>query len=152
MTTIRAMGLMLLGALLAAPVAAQSARADDVRGPQTFEVRMVDKGPTRFVFEPADITVHPGDRIVWVQTGVMPHNVEFAEAPEAGGLEAIPSSPFLTTRGQTFELVIDDRFVPGNYDYICTPHVDMGMKGTIEVLPAETEPVNGNGTNQETES
>jgi plastocyanin len=144
MTTIRAMGLMLLGALLAAPVAAQGARADDDRGPQTLEVRMVDKGPTRFVFEPAEVTVRLGDRVVWVQTGVMPHNVEFAEAPEAGNLEAIPSSPYLTTRGQTFELVIDGRFAPGVYTYICTPHVGMGMKGTIEVLPAEIEPVNGN--------
>lgn len=146
MTTIRGMGLMVLGVLLAAPVAAQGALAGDVRGPQTLEVRMVDKGPTQFVFEPADITVRLGDRVVWVQTGVMPHNVEFAEAPEAGSLEAIPSSPFLTTRGQTFELVIDGRFAPGVYTYICTPHVGMGMKGTIEVLPAEMEPVDGNGS------
>lgn len=136
MGTARLLGLTLFGTLLVAPATAQADFADDPEG-RTIEVRMVDKGPTEFVFEPAEVTVSPGDRIVWVQTGVMPHNVEFTAAPESFDLSGLPTSPFLTTRGQRYELVIDDRFGTGQYDYICTPHVTMGMSGTIRVVPAE---------------
>lgn len=137
MATTRLWGLALVGTLLAAPAAAQEEFADGKEG-QTIEVRMVDKGPTEFVFQPAAVTVRPGDRIVWIQTGVMPHNVEFTSAPGTFDPSGLPASPFLTTRGQRYELVIDDRFGTGRYEYICTPHVSMGMSGTIEVVPAES--------------
>lgn len=137
MTATRMMGLTLLGVLLAVPAAAQEDWAAEAER-RTIEVRMVDKGPSEFVFEPAEITVRPGDRVVWVQTGVMPHNVEFTAAPESSDVSGLPRSPFLTTRDQRYELVIDDRFGAGQYEYICTPHVTMGMKATIKVVPAET--------------
>ena len=137
MTATQMVGLTLVGVLVTVPAAAQGGFAGDTEG-QTIEVRMVDRGPSEFVFEPAEITVRPGDRVVWVQTGVMPHNVEFTAAPESSDVPGLPRSPFLTTRDQRYELVIDDRFGTGQYEYICTPHVTMGMSGTIKVVPAET--------------
>ncbi|NIP80576.1 MAG: hypothetical protein GWM90_15685 [Gemmatimonadetes bacterium] len=128
------MGWVFPGLLLAAPLAAQGSGPAAELEPATIEVRMVDKGPTRFVFEPADIQVRPGDRVVWVQAGVMPHNVEFTEGPPEFAIAGVPASPFLTMKGQRWELVIDERFEAGRYAYICTPHVAMGMRGTIEVL------------------
>lgn len=128
----------LLATLLAAvPVAAQEVATADAPEARVIEVRMVDKGPTEFVFEPARITVHQGERIVWVQTGVMPHNVEFTSAPGEYSVASLPTSPFVTAPGQRFEVEIDDRFGVGQYEYICTPHAAMGMRGTIEVLPAK---------------
>lgn len=137
---IRGAGLGVLAVLVAAPAWAQgpSAFSDtdepEARAPLVFEVHMVDKGPTQFVFEPAEVEVRPGDVVVWVQDGVMPHNVQFTLAPKGRPADKLPTSPFLTIKGQRFELQIDDRFLPGEYEYICTPHVGMGMKGTIRVV------------------
>lgn len=128
------MGWAFLALLLAVPLAAQASGSAEAGEPATIEVRMVDKGPTQFVFEPADIRVHPGDRVVWVQEGVMPHNVEFTGGPPSFPIAEAPTSPFLTMKGQRWELVIDERFEAGRYEYICTPHMAMGMRGTIEVL------------------
>lgn len=129
--------LVVLGILVAVPAVAQDSWATAEAEQRTIEVRMVDKGPAEFVFEPAEVTVRQGDRIVWIQTGLMPHNVEFTSAPGAYDPSALPKSPFLTSRGQSYELVIDDRFVVGPYEYICTPHVAMGMRARIKVVPAE---------------
>lgn len=101
--------------------------------PRVFQVEMVDISPTEFAFRPAEIRVRRGDVIRFVQTGVMPHNVEFREVPEGAGLEDAKMGPFLTRRDQAYDIVIDDRFVPGTYPFLCTPHVTLGMKGTIIV-------------------
>lgn len=135
MTMRRTAGVALLAMLLAGPAAAQDERADGESEPETVEVRMIDKGPTLFVFEPAEITVRLGDRVVWIQEGIMPHNVEFTVAPDGGDAGSLPTSPFLTAKGQRFELVIDERFIKGEYEYVCTPHVAMGMRGTLKVVP-----------------
>ena len=126
----------LVALLGAAPAAAQGPSGSAGSAPRVIEVRMVDKGPTQFAFEPSEIRVRPGDRVVWVQTGVMPHNVQFTQAPSAVTLAGLPVSPFLTMKGQQYEVVIDDRFQVGKYDYKCTPHAGMGMIGTLTVVAA----------------
>ena len=120
----------------AVPVAAQDVAAADAPEKRVIEVRMVDRGPTEFVFDPARITVRPGDRVIWIQAGVMPHNVEFTSAPGEYDVATLPTSPFITVRGERFEVEIDDRFGVGRYEYVCTPHAAMGMRGAIEVVPA----------------
>lgn len=130
-------------ALLAAVILALSAgSARAWSGPagtgDTVVVKMVEKSATSYAFEPAAVTVHPGDRIRFVQTGVVPHNVEFRSPPAGAQLDGRKMGPFLTTKGQTYEVVIDDAFVAGDYPYVCTPHEPMGMVGTIEVTaPAD---------------
>lgn len=120
---------------LAAPLCGQAPYAESDREPAVIEVQMVDRGPAEFAFEPADIEVRLGDRIVWVQRGVQPHNVQFTKGPGEYAVEALPMSPFLLTKGQRYELRIDGQFVPGKYEYVCTPHAAMGMTGTITVVP-----------------
>lgn len=100
-------------------------------------VRMVDKSATEFVFEPADITVTPGQTVRFVQTGAMPHNVEFRDLPSGTNLGAAAMGPFLLMAGETYEVTIDDRFAPGTHKYVCTPHEIMGMVGTITVEAAQ---------------
>lgn len=106
------------------------------REPRLVEVKMVDKSATSFVFEPAEVTVRQGDIVRFVQLGVMPHNVEFRDEPEGSKLDEIRIGPFLTAKGQVYEVQIDERFVPGRYPFVCTPHVAMGMNGVLTVEAA----------------
>lgn len=99
----------------------------------TVVVKMVDKGPSSFAFEPARITVHPGDVVRFVQTATTPHDVAFTKLPAKVDLGARKVGPFLTQPGQTYDLAIDDAFRPGHYDFVCLPHMAMGMKGTLDV-------------------
>ena len=96
-------------------------------------VRMVDKSATQFVFEPESVTVSPGQTIRVVQTGSVPHNVEFKDGPGSTALGADAMGPFLLSAGETYEITIDERFAIGTHKYVCTPHEMMGMIGTVTV-------------------
>ena len=105
-------------------------------GPQTVIVKMVDKSTGQWRFEPEDITVKPGDTVRFVLEDAVPHNVEFKKVPKGTKLGDARMGPFLLTKGQTYDVVIDSRFAEGTHEYICTPHEPMGMKGTIKVAPS----------------
>jgi plastocyanin len=109
-------------------------RADDVD--DVVIVRMVDKSATAYVFEPESVTVVPGQTIRFVQTGVVPHNVEFRDGPDGTALGADAMGPFLLSAGETYEVIIDERFAIGTHKYVCTPHEIMGMVGTVTVEAA----------------
>ncbi|HLN54189.1 MAG TPA: plastocyanin/azurin family copper-binding protein [Lentimicrobium sp.] len=74
-------------------------------------------------FSPKDIEVKVGDTVRWVWTSGA-HTTTSAEIP-AGA--AAWDSP-LTTNVQQFDYVVT---VEGTYNYVCTPHIDLGMVGTI---------------------
>ncbi|MEZ4417242.1 MAG: plastocyanin/azurin family copper-binding protein [Gemmatimonadota bacterium] len=102
--------------------------------PKTIVVKMVDISETQFAFEPADVVANKGDIVQFVQQGPMPHNVAFKEGPAGSNLTPeLVMGPYLTAPGQTYDLVIDDRFASGLHRFICTPHEAMGMKGTLTV-------------------
>jgi plastocyanin len=96
-------------------------------------VKTVEVSATSYKFEPAEVTVGLGDTVRFVQTSAMPHNVEFTKTPKGSKLGATKMGPYLAAPNQTYDVVIDTRFTSGQYKYICTPHVSMGMKGTISV-------------------
>ncbi len=104
-------------------------------GPQAqaqavIEIKMVDKSPTEFAFEPANVTVKRGDTIRWIYAGSLgqPHNVDF----RGGGL-AGTMSPFLMKEGNSYEITIDDRFQAGVQDFVFSPDVFICMKGRFTV-------------------
>ena len=97
------------------------------------EVRMVEKSATQYVFEPASLEVERGTVVRFVQAGVVPHNVEFKDPPEKAELGEARMGPFLLQPGETYEITIDERFVEGEYPFVCTPHEAMGMTGTLTV-------------------
>ena len=101
--------------------------------PRVLQVEMVDVSPTEFAFRPATIHARRGDVIRFVQQGLMPHNVEFKETPAGADLGEAEMGPFLTAAGQSYELVIDERFVAGSYRIVCTPHATLGMTAILEV-------------------
>jgi plastocyanin len=96
-------------------------------------VKMVDVSATAFKFDPAVINAAPGDTIRFTQTTATPHNVELKATPAGVDAGAAKMGPFLTTQGATYDLVLDAKFAPGTYQFACTPHEMLGMKGTLTV-------------------
>jgi len=108
----------------------------------THEVKMVgdDKG---YRFEPADITVKAGDGIKFTMVSGGPHNVAFDPATIPADVksqlmanmpnqQAELSSPLFMNPNEAYTISFAN-VKPGSYPYHCTPHLAMGMKGTITV-------------------
>ncbi|MFC6976767.1 plastocyanin/azurin family copper-binding protein [Halomicroarcula sp. GCM10025709] len=110
----------------------------------THTVEMTDG----LVFDPDDLTIEPGDTVVWENVGAIGHSVTAyeAEIPEeatyfaSGDFDSEdaarnsyragdPESGDIT-EGMTYEHTFE---VAGSYDYFCIPHESAGMVGTIQV-------------------
>ena len=104
---------------------------------RVITVRMLDDGGS-YRFEPAQLDVRRGDIIRFEQAGVMPHNVEFVRntVPAGVDLKGTWIGQFLVAKGETYDVVVDDRFTDGAYDFVCSPHAALGMTGTITVRGA----------------
>ncbi|MEO1405216.1 MAG: pseudoazurin [Pseudomonadota bacterium] len=101
---------------------------EEASGGQTYEVLMLNADPDdrsqRMVFEPAILSVQPGDTVTWVPTdlthlaastrGMIPEGVD--------GWQGRVNQPV----SYTFEK-------PGIYGYNCTPHQAAGMVGLVVV-------------------
>jgi plastocyanin len=109
---------------------------------QTHTVRMVGDAQG-YRFEPASLTIKRGDAVKWVMVSGGPHNVAFDANGIPSGAQAQLdanmqnkqgplSSPMLMNPNE--EYTVSFAGVPaGTYNYICTPHQAMNMKGTITV-------------------
>jgi plastocyanin len=128
----------------AAPAAAPTAGAATkvAATGANHDVKMVgdDKG---YRFEPADITVKSGDQITFTMVTGGPHNVAFdpatVPADSKSQLDANMdnkiselSSPMLMNPNEKYVISFGG-VKPGSYPFHCTPHLAMGMKGTITV-------------------
>jgi len=109
---------------------------------KTHEVKMIgdDKG---YRFDPADITVKAGDGIKFIMVSGGPHNVAFDPATIPADVkpqlmanmpnqQAELSSPLFMNPNESYTMSFAN-VKPGQYPYHCTPHLAMGMKGTITV-------------------
>jgi len=109
---------------------------------QTVTIKMIgdDKG---YRFDPASVTIKPGDAVKFVMVSGGPHNVAFdpatVPADSKAQLDANMdqklselSSPNLMNPNEEY-LISFGGVKPGKYDFHCTPHLAMGMKGTITV-------------------
>ncbi len=74
-----------------------------------------------FRFAPVTLTVKPGTTVVWKATGQAPHTVK------GPGFQSKNIDP-----GGSFS----HRFTKaGTFDYVCTLHIQQGMRGTVVVKP-----------------
>lgn len=75
-------------------------------------------------YEPATITVAPGDKVIWTNKGLLNHTV-------TADNRSFTSGPMLPTErfGPTFT-------EPGRYPYRCDFHEDQGMQGVVIVRAA----------------
>lgn len=114
--------------------AATTETAPTVADENVVVVQMWDDGVT-FKFEPANFEVKKGQVVRFVHAGTQPHNVEFTRdrAPAGADLGDAWSGPYLITKGEVYEVQVDDRFPVGTYPYVCTPHIAMNMVGEMTV-------------------
>ena len=108
----------------------------------THEVKMIGDA-SGYRFEPANFIVKQGDAVKFIMTSGGPHNVAFQgitdpatkaqlDANMSGAKLGELSSPLLMQPNEAY--TISFAKVPaGTYNYNCTPHVAMGMKGVITV-------------------
>jgi len=112
-------------------------------GGTTHDVNMVLEGATSYKFVPADLTVKPGDRVVFHNVSGGPHNVAFwPDSIPAGAREILEpqipnpigplSSELMVDPGATFTISFGGA-PTGEYRFTCTPHLAMGMNGKITV-------------------
>jgi plastocyanin len=108
----------------------------------THEVKMVGDA-SGYKFVPADITVKQGDAIKFIMVSGGPHNVAFQNVADAAAKAQLDanmsgakmgelSSPMLMQPNEAY--TVSFAKVPaGKYDYTCTPHAAMNMKGVVTV-------------------
>ena len=123
---------------MASPTA--TATATPTPEPTETGVTRVDVGPEgRLRFVPADIEISVGDTVEWIARSPG-HNV--TSHPDAAPRCRNPegAEPFTSYEGDSHFAImeVDEVFtyeftVPGEYVYVCTPHVGQGMVGSITV-------------------
>ena len=107
----------------------------------THEVQMLgdEKG---YRYEPAELTIKQGDGIKFIMVSGAPHNVAFdATIPEAGKAQLnanIPDkmgdmSSKMVMQPNEEILISFAGVAPGKYDFNCTPHLAMNMRGSVTV-------------------
>jgi plastocyanin len=130
----------------AAPAGAPAAGAVAPAPPtgKTVEVKMLgdEKG---YRFDPANVTVKAGDAIKFTNVSGGPHNVGFdpAKVPPAvqpqlganmpGDHSMGPLESALLLQPNETYVVSFAKIPAGTYDFHCTPHLALGMKGVITV-------------------
>lgn len=114
-----------------------AANAPAAAAPHTIVIKLVERpGAMPYAFEPASITAHHGDTLRFVQFASTMHNVHFKTEPKGARLGSAAMSQYLTTKGQSYSLVVDSRFVDGTYEVVCDPHEMIGMHAFINVTGA----------------
>ena len=123
-----------LAMLLSASAAAQA----------THVVRLIaDAEKNDYRFEPASLTVSPGDVVVFRVASGAPHSVVFEGAGLSPGVRgaintALPnrsgelSSPLLTATGKDLRFVVP-QIPPGTYPFYCLPHRAYDMRGELTI-------------------
>lgn len=120
---------------------AASGTAAPITG-KTWDVKMIGDA-SGYHFDPASLTIKQGDGVRWTVVSGPPHNVTFWPDSIPSGAQAqlganmpqpvaLMTSPMLANIGETYTASFGN--VPaGTYHYYCTPHLALGMKGTIVV-------------------
>lgn len=110
---------------------------------QTVEVKMLQDPQGNYRFDPAQVTIKSGDGVKFIMVSGGPHNVAFDPAQIPPGAKAQLSanmqqqvselsSPMMMNPNETYTISFGN-MPPGKYEFHCTPHLAMGMKGTITV-------------------
>ena len=127
----------------AAPApAAGAASAAPITG-KTYEIKMVGDA-SGYKFEPATLKIKKGDGIKFIMVSGGPHNVAFlnvADAAASAQLDAnMPGADKLGVLSSHMLMTANDGYTvsfgnvaAGKYEFTCTPHAAMNMKGVITV-------------------
>jgi plastocyanin len=128
--------------VLAIGVAAFAKPAAHAVVPVTHRVRMLQQG-AKYLFNPANFTINPGDVVEFVNVSGGPHNVAFDKDKIPAGAREILNremkqrqsdlmGPFLTKANEVYAIAFTGA-PKGTYNYFCLPHRALGMVGVITV-------------------
>ncbi|WP_414752337.1 plastocyanin [Anabaena sp. CCY 9910] len=103
---------------------------------ETYTVKLgSDKG--LLVFEPAKLTIKPGDTVEFLNNKVPPHNVVFDAAlnpaKSADLAKSLSHKQLLMSPGQSTSTTFPADAPAGDYSFYCEPHRGAGMVGKITV-------------------
>lgn len=126
----------------AATPAGSASGAAPITG-QTHVVKMLQDDQGNFKYDPANLTIKAGDGVKFVMVSGGTHNVAFDPANVPANAKAQLtanmtgqiselSGPMLMTPNEEYVLSFGN-IPPGKYEFHCTPHLAMGMKGTVTV-------------------
>lgn len=90
------------------------------------------------VFAPETVTIHVGGTVLWRNTSGLVHTVTFDPAKgDKPGDVLLPAgvAPFDSGKIAVGDAYWHSFTVPGTYKYICAPHEDFGMVGSVVVQP-----------------
>jgi plastocyanin len=110
---------------------------------KTIEVKMLQDAQGNYKFDPADVTIKPGDGVKFVLVSGEPHNVAFdpSQVPANGKAQLsanMPTqvselaSPMMLKPNESYTISFG-QIPPGKYEFHCTPHLAMGMRGSVTV-------------------
>ncbi len=129
----------------AAAAPAEAAPAAGAMAPitgTTHEIKMIGDG-AGYRFEPAALTIAPGDGVKFILVSGGPHNVAFDPAAVPAASKAQLSANMPEQAGELsgkMMLNADESYTisfggiaAGEYAFHCTPHLAMNMKGVITV-------------------
>ena len=89
----------------------------------TVEIKLgTDAG--LLAFQPQNVTIHPGDSVIFGNNKIPPHNVIFKDHAELSH----PDLAFNT--GDSWEETFE---TAGTYDFYCEPHAGAGMVAKVIV-------------------
>jgi len=108
----------------------------------THEVKMIGDA-TGYKFEPANTTVKQGDAVKFIMVSGGPHNVTFQNVTNPAAKAQLDANmpgqkmgeltgPMVMQPNEAY-VVSFAKVPPGTYNFICTPHAAMNMKGSITV-------------------
>lgn len=124
-----------------APEKASTTSPEPIRG-KTVTVNMVGDAKG-YRYEPSKVTLSPGDGIKFVNVSGGPHNVTFwPDSVPSGAAKALSANmpnttapltgPLMVTPNETYTISFTGA-PSGVYHFYCTPHLALGMKGSITV-------------------
>lgn len=108
----------------------------------THEVKMVGDPATGYKFVPENLTIKAGDGVKWTMVSGGPHNVQFQNVPAGAKAQLVANMPNQEMGELSSKMYMNPNegftmsfgnVAAGKYDYVCTPHIAMNMKGSITV-------------------
>lgn len=101
-----------------------------------YTVKMVTDTNAKkpYQFNPAQLTIRPGDTVIFTDAQDDMHDVMFDAVPKGAEMAM---SPMLEKKGQSWSYTFTK---PGTYEYHCHPHEALNMRGTIIVgMPSKPD-------------
>lgn len=126
-----------------APATTETAGAAQAITGTIHDVKMIINADQAYVYDPAEITVKQGDGIKFSMVSGGPHNVAFDATLLPADVKAqlmanMPNQaaelmgPMMLTEGEEYTISFAG-VAPGTYEFFCTPHLAMGMRGKVTV-------------------